>query len=62
MSETGFISLDYCEYPPDEMTVRAAEFAVEMVGFGSQRARHFRKCLARDSGSLIYCEDANSRR
>lgn len=39
MSEPNLIALDYCEYPPDEMAVRAAEFAIEMARRRS--VRHF---------------------
>jgi iodotyrosine deiodinase len=37
--ETGFILLDYREYPPDQMVERAAEFAAEMARRRS--VRHF---------------------
>jgi iodotyrosine deiodinase len=37
--ETGFIPLDYREYPPDQMAERAAEFAAEMARRRS--VRHF---------------------
>ena len=37
--ETGFVPLDYLEYPPDQMAKRAAEFAAEMARRRS--VRHF---------------------
>lgn len=39
MGETGFTALDFCEYPPAEMAVRADEFAAEVARRRS--VRHF---------------------
>jgi nitroreductase len=39
MDESGFIAVDFCEYPPAEMAVRADEFAAEAARRRS--VRHF---------------------